>query len=633
MTTNESSETEKNPYAYLDRVDFTSEKYKIEIHGLPKYYGIGEFKKFLNDKLELQTCKVKPPRRGGWLYVSFRNEENRKKAIEKLNGIAWKNSKLTARAAKPAPDPFVKRKLEEESGNKRLKTNDSLKELSVDERIKCNTIPLWNMPYPDQLKLKQKETRSVLVNICNTMLKNSKGDLMYWLQYQQKMHEGLPCELLPILRAEKITEYRNKCEFTVGRSAVSNETMIGFRLSSYAAGSTEVGPIDNLCHIPSKMKAVIKVLEEFMRKSDLKPFQPVDHSGHWRQVTVRTTQCGHLMVIVGIHPQGLTGDKLEELKTQLKDFFETGKGAEAGVTSLHFQLMNKKSSDGLSGDNYFHISGSKCIEETLLGMKFQVSPQAFFQVNTSAAELLYKAAIDLAAPNEDTALLDICCGTGTIGLAFSKHCGEVLGLEVVENAIKDAKENALANNVTNCEFFVGKAEDILTPVIRRTTKSDIVAVVDPPRAGLHQRAVSTLRKAAKLSRLVYVACDPRAAAGNLVDLARPPSKQYVGDPLVPVKAVAVDMFPYTKHCELLICLQRLSVAIEAHGLGRKVEEPSSDPLEDTKTGVMNVMCPPDIVGMSCPENIKVKTEPGLFDGSEGDVGEHNLAIKVEEPSS
>lgn len=97
MATNESAETEKNPYAYLDRDDFTSEKYKIEVRGLPKYYGIGEFKKLLNDKLDLQSCKVKPPRKGsGWLYVSFRSEENRQKAIETLNGILWKNSKLKA---------------------------------------------------------------------------------------------------------------------------------------------------------------------------------------------------------------------------------------------------------------------------------------------------------------------------------------------------------------------------------------------------------------------------------------------------------------------------------------------------------------------------------------------------------
>ncbi|XP_076242673.1 tRNA (uracil-5-)-methyltransferase homolog A [Calliopsis andreniformis] len=564
MATNESPETEKNPYAYLDRDDFTSEKYKIEVRGLPKYYGIGEFKKLLNEKLDLQSCKVKPPRKGSeWLYVSFRSEENRQKAIETLNGILWKNSKLKAQIAKPMPDPFVKRKLEEENANnKRLKTDEENDgSISIEDRVKSTTIPLWNMPYASQLELKQKEMRSIIVNICKQMLKESKDDLLKWLNHQKDKYEGLPCELLPILSTDATTGYRNKCEFTVGKSIDGEKVVIGFRLSSYAAGSTAVGPIDDLCHIPTKMKTVIKVLEEFVRNSELKPFQPVDHSGHWRQVTVRTTLGDDLMVIMGIQSQNVSPEKLEELKSQLKDFFETGEGAMAGVTSLHLQLMNKKGVDG--GDKFHHISGTKYIEETLLGMKFRVSPQAFFQVNTLGAEVLYKAAIDLAKPTADTALLDICCGTGTIGLAFSKHCGEVFGLEVVEDAIKDARQNAIANEVTNCEFFVGKAEDILSPVIRRTTKPDVIAVVDPPRAGLHQRALLTLRKAKNLSRLVYISCDPRAAARNLVDLARPPSKQYIGEPLVPVKAVAVDMFPHTKHCELVICLERLSVAMKA----------------------------------------------------------------------
>ncbi|XP_043252135.1 tRNA (uracil-5-)-methyltransferase homolog A [Colletes gigas] len=564
MATTETAETEKNPYAYLDRDDFTSEKYKIEIRGLPKYYGIGEFKKFLNEKLELESRKVKPPKRGsGWLYVSFKSEEGRQKAIEKLNGTVWKNCKLRAQIAKPVPDPFIKRRLEQQSANKRLKTDEFDQSISEADRVKATTIPLWNTPYESQLELKQKDMRSILVTICRQMLKESKGDLQDWLKYQKDKYEGLPCELLPILSIDTITEYRNKCEFTVGMSSKEDKVVVGFRLSSYAAGSTAVGPIDDLCHIPTKMKIVAKVLEEFIQNSELKPFQPVDHSGYWRQVTVRTTRSDNLMVIVGMHPQDLSAERLKELRSQLKDFFETGKGAEAHVTSLYFQTMSKKSIDGESGDNLYHISGTKYIEETLLGMKFQVSPQAFFQVNTLGAEVLYKAAIDLAKPTEDTALLDICCGTGTIGLVFSKHCGEVFGLEIVEDAIKDARENVIANNVTNCEFFVGKAEDILSPVIRRTTKPDIIAVVDPPRAGLHQRALLTLRKANKLSRLVYVSCDPGAAARNLVDLARPTSKQYVGEPLVPVKAIGVDMFPHTKHCELVLCLERLSVAMKS----------------------------------------------------------------------
>ncbi|CAL7941005.1 unnamed protein product [Xylocopa violacea] len=465
--------------------------------------------------------------------------------------------------AKPAPDPFIKRRLEEESTNKRVKVDEDIQDIPIEDKVKLTTIPLWDMPYPSQLELKQQEMTTILTTICKQMLKESKGDLSDWFNYQKSKYQGLPCELLSILSTDTITEYRNKCEFTIGRNDAGDKVVVGFRLSSYAAGSTAVGPIDNLCHIPKKMKVVVKVFEEFIKNSELKPFHPVDHSGYWRQLTVRSTLSSDLMVIVGMHPQDLSSEKLEELKSQLKSFFETGKGVEANVTSLYFQIMKKKSGNGNNGDNFYHISGTKYIEETLLGMKFRVSPQAFFQVNTLGAQTLYKAAIDLAKPTMDTALLDICCGTGTIGLAFSKHCGEVFGLEMVEDAIKDAKENVVTNGISNCEFFVGKAEDILYPVIRRVTKPDIIAVVDPPRAGLHQRALLTLRKATKLSRLVYISCDPRAAAKNLVDLARPISKQYVGEPLVPVKAVAVDMFPYTKHCELVLCLERLSVAMKS----------------------------------------------------------------------
>jgi len=196
-------------------------------------------------------------------------------------------------------------------------------------------------------------------------------------------------------------------------------------------------------------------------------------------------------------------------------------------------------------------------------MTFRISPEAFFQINSLGAEALYKTAIELANPSSDTALLDVCCGTGTIGLSFSKHCDEVLGIEIVPNAIKDAKKNAELNNITNCEFFAGKAEDILQPVINRTTKSNVIAIVDPPRAGLHQRALVSLRKAKRLKKLVYISCDPNAAIRNLVDLARPNSKQYHGEPLVPVKAVPVDMFPYTKHCELVLYLERFSLLKEA----------------------------------------------------------------------
>ncbi|KAK2581834.1 hypothetical protein KPH14_002300 [Odynerus spinipes] len=549
---------EKDPYAYLERDNFTSEKFKVEVRGLPKYYGIGEFKKLLNDKLDLQTCKVKPPRRSSrWLYVCFRTEECRQKAISILNGILWKNCKLSAQVAKPAPDPFVKRKLEENSTNKRLKSELDDPNMSAMDKVKFTTTPLWNMPYLSQLELKQKEMKSVLIKTGKQMIRESKA-LSEWMNSQQKLYDNLPCELMPILHAESTEAYRNKCEFTIGKNIEGDKVIIGFRLSSYAAGCTAVGPIDDLCHIPESMKIAVKTLEEFVQNSGLEPFNPVDHSGYWKQITARTSRLNHLMLIVGIHPQDLSIERLKELQDQLKEFFESGKGSKVNVTSLYFQTMEQKSAGNESKDVLQHISGTEYIEESLLDMKFRISPQAFFQVNTLGAEVLYKAAIDMVKPTNDTTVLDVCCGTGTIGLCFSKYCGEVLGVEVVPDAIKDAKQNVLQNKVTNCEFFVGKAEDTLFPIVKRATKSRIVAVVDPPRAGIHQKALLTLRNSKKLSRLVYISCDPRAAMRNLIDFARPSSKQFSGEPFVPVKAVAVDMFPHTKHCELIICLERLS---------------------------------------------------------------------------
>ncbi|XP_046593625.1 tRNA (uracil-5-)-methyltransferase homolog A [Neodiprion lecontei] len=554
-------EDQKNPYAYLDRADFTSEKFKIEVRGLPKYYGISEFKRLLTERLELRLSKVKPPKRGsGWVYVCFRNEEDRKKAIAAINGLSWKNSKLTAQSAKPAPDPFVKRKMErEEDSSKKKKKDDDADAIPPAERIKMSTTPLWDMPYDDQLKLKENEIKSVLKKLGQQMSKEN-SDLTDWIESQKGLHQGLLCDVQPILRADMIDGYRNKCEFTIGKSEMSGTVTIGFRLSSYAAGCTAVGPVEDLKHIPQRMIDAVKVFEGFVRKSKLDVFDPVNHSGYWRQVTARTSRSDQLMLIVTIHPQDLNQGQLIQLKAEIREFFNSDEGAKANVTSLYFQTITRRDVGGEGGIILDHLSGTEYIEEELLGMKFRVSPRAFFQINTLGAEVLYKAAIDLAQPTLDTTVLDVCCGTGTIGISFSKYCGEVLGLEMIDDAIKDAKQNTLTNGITNCEFFVGKAEDILSPVIQRATKHNLIAIVDPPRAGLHQRALITLRKAKRLHKLVYISCDPKAAIKNLIDLARPTSKQYQGEPLIPIKAVPVDMFPYTKHCELVIYLERFSKA-------------------------------------------------------------------------
>lgn len=137
------------------------------------------------------------------------------------------------------------------------------------------------------------------------------------------------------------SSYRNKCEFTIGMNEETNLPTVGFRMGSYANGTTGVGPIDDLVHIPDAMKNAAKIFEKFVRSSDLSIFNPEHHTGHFRQVTMRVAQ-HQLMLVVGIHPQDLTEDKLANFKRDLVEFFAAGAGKDANVTSLYYQAITKK---------------------------------------------------------------------------------------------------------------------------------------------------------------------------------------------------------------------------------------------------------------------------------------------------
>ncbi|XP_022185455.2 tRNA (uracil-5-)-methyltransferase homolog A isoform X1 [Nilaparvata lugens] len=553
-----------DPYAYLKRQDFTSEKFKIEIRGLPKFYGIGELKKLLNVKLKLGSNKIKPPKRGShWVYVCFRSEEDREEALKAIDGFTWKNKTLSAENANAAPDPLVKRRIannqQDDNTAKRCKLEDVR---TQEEIIKSNATPLCDVPYEEQLKMKQQKARKLLERFGNE-LATANRSLKPWLDSQKAKFDGLPCQLLDIVSVKDHCDgYRNKCEFTIGINQETKEKAIGFRLGSYVLGNTGVGPIQNLKNIPPRMKEAVSAFEKFVRSSELDVFDPETQSGHWKQLTARygfvTDQ---LMLIVGVNPQigspqQLTEQQLEDVKQKLRDFFTDGEGKCIKVTSLYFQIIRKKQAGEILPSPE-HILGEKYIVEVLSGLKFKISPESFFQINTKTAELLYDNVGNLADLNGETTLLDICCGTGTIGLSLASKCGQVLGLELIEEAVKYAKENAEENKITNCEFFCGKAEEIITSVACKAVHKKVVAVVDPPRAGLHQKAVILLRRLQNIEKMVFLACDAKAALKNFVDLGRPASKTLTGDPYVPIAAVAVDLFPHTNHCELVLCFQRM----------------------------------------------------------------------------
>ncbi|XP_044728957.1 tRNA (uracil-5-)-methyltransferase homolog A [Chrysoperla carnea] len=557
---NASSETDpNNVYAYLNRSDFTSEKFKLEINGLPKFYGISELKRLIKDKLKLDCNKVKTPRKGShFAYVCFRSEEDKQNGLKILNGYQWKGKVLSAIEATAAPDPLVKKRKEFQSGenSKRFKIEGTQK-----ERLQSTTIPYAEFSYDKQLEMKQSDIHQVLLKLGNELWKHNQV-LRPWIEKQREKYNGLPCELMNIRSAKKYNEYRNKCEFTVGMDHETKLPTVGFRLGAYVDGFTGVAPIDDLIHIPKRIKVAVKTFENFVRNyTQLRIFNPEFQSGEFRQLTTRwSTTTDELMLIIGIQTKEIDEDTVNKLKKDLIEWFTNGDGSEAKLTSLFIKVIQKRNA-GEPIPTPEHLYGTTYIQEKLLDLTFRISPDAFFQVNTDAAEVLYSSAIEIAKPTNETSIVDICCGTGTIGLCFSKHCGQVLGLEIVADAVVDAKANADINNIKNAEFYQGKAEEILLSVIRKAQFDDVIAVVDPPRAGLHQKAVIQLRQTTKLKKLLYISCDSNAALKNFVDMGRPPSKTLHNEPFVPIKAVTVDLFPHTKHCELLIYFERFTVSM------------------------------------------------------------------------
>lgn len=469
----------EDEFAYLKH-GFTQEQFKIEVKNLPRHYGAQLLKKVLTDKIKCNPGKVKMIKPGHpFCFVCFRNDEDREKGIKKINGYKWKGNALVAVKSEPVPDPLVrKRNQESQKGGGPTKKAKTLVE---------STTPLAHLPYEEQLKQKHDEVKKLLHDFSNKYWKASPPKRK-WIQEQRKLHDGAIFELEQIKASPIIDGYRNKCEFSIGKDSTGKIT-IGQRFGSYFDGTVEVGPMDELKHVSKEMKSVAKLFEQFITQSELPIFNQETHEGHWKNLMVRQSfSTGEIMISVGLEMQELSGEQFDKTKQEIIGFFESGEGKSAGVTSIYYQIM-KKRAPGETFLPFTHLWGTTHITDEILGFKFRISPASFFQTNTKAAEVLYQTLIDVGKlDKEKTTLLDVCCGIGTIGLCLSKHCKKVLGVEIVEEAIGDAEFNAKGNGVENCSFTCANSDDWIKYIIKSEcqNENDVVAIVDPPRAGLRK---------------------------------------------------------------------------------------------------------------------------------------------------
>lgn len=542
--------------------------YQIELKNLPKQIVQKDIVKFL-DENSIKFHKVKKPPVWKYAVVSFQSAEDRDAAINAIEGKSIKKIELNAVIVQPK---LKGRQQGDQGSGRQLKNENDTR--TPNERLADQVTPTWRKPYADQLSEKtahMKKAMSVLRKNLNNYWRSKDAtdrsrQSINWFLDAVRVHKNI-CPIGETV-ASPITEgYRTKCEFSIGIN-LEGEKTVGFLLGLYKDGITNVLSPSESIHVTTEAKAIARISEAFIRSSSLDVFDRVKHSGFWRGLLVRTHSTKENMVAVQVNPTNLSDDQIEMEVNAYGNYLQVElEKCNVSLTTLLFQ----KSDIQFNG---FHekaplniILGPGYVHEILLGIKFRISPTAFFQINTPATNKLYSTIRDwcnldsgAADSQTNTVLLDMCCGTGTIGLTMANKVKKVIGVEIVEQAIEDAKNNAEINGISNVVYIAKSAETAMKEVFTHVEEGDnVVGILDPPRAGMHKSVIQAIRDCGKLKRIIYISCDVTQAMQNFNDLCRPVSNKFPGCPFRPVKALPLDLFPHTEHCELIVEFERVDL--------------------------------------------------------------------------
>ncbi|KAM7257234.1 hypothetical protein ACFE04_012975 [Oxalis oulophora] len=681
---------------------------------LPMKWKSEELRSFLREQdVAFKSAKKKPGMAVG--FVTFENQEQLEKAVEELQGKAVKNKTLKI-------TDVISRSFEKKtSGSNGIDGNEDDSTPNGGVKTVCDAVtPLAHLPYSEQLEHKQNSLKQILKKLTRNARKACPNgvSLPGWILKAREIG-GLPCKLEGIIESPMINGYRNKCEFSVGYS-VQGKPTVGFMMGNFREGVTAVEEPTNCLNVSKISCRYASIFQEFLQDSGLPLWNRFKNTGFWRQLTVREgrvpnatnvenyeASISEVMIMVQVCSVGVDESLItNEFKRLAQAFAE---GASANSPPLPLTALVIQEHNGISNaapadcplrqlqltsieSEATNIISEVRINDYISNLKFSISPTAFFQVNTLAAEKLYSLAGDWAGLGPDTLLFDVCCGTGTIGLTLAHRVGMVVGIEMNASAVTDAYRNAEINGIKNCRFVSAKAEDVIGSLLKeyltvmdeqdkdlngsecvdtelidaekdnmtvdpkqesgdskeiatseggddeldvekKTVEAEkgegasgcvdndrvepkdkienistngnssvpqfknIVAIVDPPRAGLHpipsvtmravlleiEGVIKALRTHSQLRRLVYISCNPETLVANAIELCTPsPDKAEKGkkdnrgwrnmssaglarhraksmpvsEPFAPVKSMAVDLFPHTPHCELVMLLER-----------------------------------------------------------------------------
>jgi 23S rRNA (uracil1939-C5)-methyltransferase len=387
----------------------------------------------------------------------------------------------------------------------------------------CGGCKWQNMAYEYQLKYKEQQVIDQFTRIGHLEVKD-------WLS---------------IIPAPATQYYRNKLEFTFSNRKwltikeiqseqdFDNRNGLGFHIPG---AFDKVVDLEK-CYLQAEPSNAIRdFIRAYTQEHDYPYFDLRAQSGLMRNLIIRTTSIGEIMVIVVFFVN--EKEKITSLLNALKEAFPE-------ITSLMY-VVNAKQNDSLFDQDIKCFSGRDHIIEHLEDLRFKIGPKSFFQTNSEQANALYAAAINFASITKDDLVYDLYSGTGSISCILAKKAKKVIGVEQIEEAVFAAKENALLNEVDNTLFFVGDTKDVLNPTFFKEHGKPDLIVVDPPRAGLHEKVVQEIISALP-ERLLYISCNPATQARDLALMKDHYSIENVQ---------AVDMFPQTHHVENIAFLRR-----------------------------------------------------------------------------
>ena len=387
----------------------------------------------------------------------------------------------------------------------------------------CGGCKWQHLPYKLQLHYKEKQVKDNLTRIGKT---------------------ELPV-INPIIGSEEIYMYRNKLEYTfshkrwltkeevISDTKFEKEDALGFHIPGLFDKVLDIKE----CHLqPDPSNSIRNAVRQYAHDKDLQFFDLREQKGFLRNIVIRNSLEGNVMVIVVFFHEDV------EQRTGLLDFLDS---QFPQITSLMY-VINSKRNDSLNDQNPVLYKGEDHLFEEMDGLKFRIGPKSFYQTNTRQALVLYRVAREFAELSGNEVVYDLYTGTGTIANFISAYAKRVIGIEYVDEAVQDAKINSEINNLHNTSFIAGDMKDILTESFFTLYGKPDVIITDPPRAGMHEEVIKIIAGAAA-DRIVYISCNPSTQSRDIQLL----SNNYYVAAVQPV-----DMFPHTHHVENVVLLRR-----------------------------------------------------------------------------